>query len=101
VCRRVFLFQILLGSFVAGAAFSAHFLDQAILMSSVIPLDTPFGLGRTGRDNANAQLLTHAPKLRHRNFSSPLLGCARRTYVHILPIGIEGPRHSVLLDPAS
>src|SRR5215469_4561372 len=99
VPRQILLFQILVGRGVAVDPFSAHFLDQAILMSAVIPLDTPFCLGRTGRNDENVQLLTHAPELRDRNFSPQLLGRCRRTYVHVFPIGVECARHSVFLNP--
>src|SRR5881628_3268820 len=68
-------------------------------MDPVVALHPSLRLRRTGGNDANPQLLTHAPKLRHRNFSPQLLGLGRLSLVHVLPIGIERARHSILPNP--
>ncbi len=70
-------------------------------MRAVLPLHSPFGLRRTGRDHLDPQLRAHAPKLRDRLFSPQLLLRRGRTLVQILPVHIQRLRHSVPLDPGA
>src|SRR5437763_1450104 len=62
-------FQILVGRCVAVDSVAPHFLDQSILMNSMIALHSPLSLGRIRWDDPNSQLLTHASKLRDRHFT--------------------------------
>src|SRR5216110_2070118 len=71
-------------------------------MDPVDALHPSLRLRRTGGNDANPQLLTHAPKLRHRNFSPQLLGLGRLSLVHVLPIGIESAAlHTSQSTPAT
>src|SRR5438309_7985293 len=61
--------------------FQTHFLDQPILMRAVVSFHAPFGLWGTGRDDTNAELGAHPPKLRYRYFATQfLLRCWFLTY---------------------
>src|SRR6266446_292445 len=100
VLRQIFLLQVLVGRLVTGDLLAPHFLDQSILMGAVVALHPPLGLRRTGGDDPDAQLLTHAPKLRHCHLPPQLLAGRGFSLVHILPVGIERAWHSVVLNPA-
>src|SRR5206468_2385802 len=53
-----------IGGLTVGDASAAELLHQAILLRAVIPLDPPFGLRRTRRDDLDPQGRTHPPELR-------------------------------------
>src|ERR1700693_722308 len=99
VIRQILRFQIIVGGFVVAHLLPPQFLDQPILMNPMDPFDSALGLWRTSGDDPDAQLLTHAPELRHRHFPTPLLGWRCLSFVHILPVGIERPRDSIFLNP--
>src|SRR5215470_17254466 len=63
-------------------------------MHSVRAFDAALGLGRTGRNDADAQLFTHPSELCERHFPTQLLGRGGLPLVHVLPIGIERTRHA-------
>jgi hypothetical protein len=73
VFGEVVLVQIRIGLVVVGDSGQAQFLHQPILMGTVCPLHSPFGLRRTGGDDLDAQLGAHAPKLRYRRLSAHAL----------------------------
>jgi hypothetical protein len=83
VLRQIFLLQVLIRRPVTGDSFPPQFLDQSVPVRAVIAFHPSLGLRRTGSDDPNAQLLTHASELRHRHFAPQLL--ARRGFspIHI------------------
>src|SRR5437773_3771876 len=63
---KIVRLQVGVGSVVAVDPLASEFLHQAVLMHSVLPFHTPFGLRRVGRQDAGSQLCAHAPELRQR-----------------------------------
>src|SRR5215469_5132929 len=74
VFRQILFSQVLVRRFVARDLLPSHFLDQPILMHSVGAFYAPLGLGRTGRNDADAQFFTHTSELCERHFPPQLLG---------------------------
>src|SRR5260221_11473970 len=101
VLRQFLLLQIRVHGSVPADSFPPQFLDQPVLVRAMIAFHSSFGLRRTGSDDPNAQLLTHASELRH-CYLAPQLLC-RRGFppIYILPIGVQSARHPVVPDPSS
>lgn len=66
VCRRASELSIVaqevrgeegVGLFDGGDAFKPHRFDEAVLERAIGPLDPPFGLGRVGADDLDAELV--------------------------------------------
>src|SRR5215469_4900118 len=99
VFRQILFSQVLVRRFVVRDLLPSHFLDQPILMHSVGAFYAALGLGRTGRNDADAQLFTHTSELCERHVPPQLLGWRGLPLVDVLPIGIERTRHAMVLDP--
>jgi hypothetical protein len=78
---------------------SAAVSYQSILMRPVIPLDAPFRLWRTRRDDLDAQRRAHAAELRQGLGAGLPFLLIRPPHIDILPVGVECPRNSVARNP--
>ena len=82
-------------------ALERKLLCEAVLIGAVTALDAPFGLGRVGGDDLDAEFRARRAEGRHRLLARELL-CERGFAAgdeHVLLVGVERLWYTVACDP--